>query len=84
MARQSSLLLLVVGIVAAVYGCKQNNTTSQAISSSLPDVVFATRVTLEENGGEGINVFMPYRKRMLRGIAYGEIFASAGDHSVFI
>jgi len=44
----------------------------------------AIRVTLEENGGEAINVFMPYRKRMLRGIAYGEIFASAGDHSVFI
>jgi hypothetical protein len=44
----------------------------------------AIRVTLEENGGEAINVFMPYRKRMLRGIVYGEIFASAGDHSVFI
>ena len=44
----------------------------------------AIRVTLEENGGEALNVFMPYRKRMLRGIAYGEIFASAVDHSVFL
>ena len=44
----------------------------------------AIRVTLEENGGEAINVFMPYRKRMLRGMLYGEIFASSADHSVFI
>jgi hypothetical protein len=43
----------------------------------------AIRVTLEENGGEALNVFMPYRKRMLRGVSYGEIFASAADHSVF-
>jgi hypothetical protein len=44
----------------------------------------AIRVTLEEDGAEAINVFMPYRKRMLRGIAYGEIFASAVDHTVFV
>jgi len=44
----------------------------------------AIRVTLEENGGEALNVFMPYRKRMLRGIAYGEVFASAADHTVFV
>jgi len=44
----------------------------------------AIRVTLEENGGEALNVFMPYRKRMLGGVSYGEIFASATDHSVFI
>jgi hypothetical protein len=44
----------------------------------------AIRVTLEENGGEALNVFMPYRKRMLRGIGYGEIFASAADHTVFV
>jgi hypothetical protein len=44
----------------------------------------AIRVTLEENGGEAMNIFMPYRKRMLRGIAYGEIFASAADHTVFV
>jgi hypothetical protein len=44
----------------------------------------AIRVTLEENGGEALNVFMPYRKRMLRGVSYGEIFASAADHSVFV
>ena len=44
----------------------------------------AIRVTLEENGGEAVNVFMPYRKRMLRGIGYGEIFASAAEHSVFV
>src|SRR6266851_7358732 len=41
----------------------------------------AIRVTLEENGGEAVNVFMPYRKRMLRGIAYGELFASAADRT---
>jgi hypothetical protein len=44
----------------------------------------AIRVTLEENGGEAVNVFMPYRKRLLRGIAYGEIFGSEADHSVFV
>jgi len=44
----------------------------------------AIRVTLEENGGEALNVFMPYRKRVLRGIQYGEIFASAADKSVFV
>ncbi len=44
----------------------------------------AIRVTLEEDGGEALNVFMPYRKRMLRGIGYGEIFASAADHTVFV
>ncbi|HAF16189.1 MAG TPA: hypothetical protein DCK93_16980 [Blastocatellia bacterium] len=44
----------------------------------------AIRVTLEENEGEAVNVFMPYRKRVLRGIQYGEIFASATDKSVFI
>jgi len=43
----------------------------------------AIRVSLEENGGEALNVFMPYRKRMLRGVSYGEIFASAADPSVF-
>jgi len=35
------------------------------------------------NGVEAVNVFMPYRKRMLRGITYGEIFASAADPLVF-
>jgi hypothetical protein len=44
----------------------------------------AIRVTLEENEGEAVNVFMPYRKRLLRGIQYGEIFASAADKSVFV
>ena len=44
----------------------------------------AIRVTLEERGGEAVNVFMPYRKRMLRGITYGEIFGSVADHSVFV
>jgi hypothetical protein len=44
----------------------------------------AIRVTLEENGGEAVNVFMPYRKRVLRSIQYGEIFASAADRSVFV
>ena len=44
----------------------------------------AIRVTLEENGGEAVNVFMPYRKRMMRGVTYGEIFASATDHNVFV
>ena len=44
----------------------------------------AIRVTLEENGGEALNVFMPYRKRMLRGVTYGEIFASATDHALFV
>jgi hypothetical protein len=44
----------------------------------------AIRVTLEENEGEAVNVFMPYRKRMLLGIQYGEIFASAADKSVFL
>lgn len=44
----------------------------------------AIRVTLEERGGEAVNVFMPYRKRMLRGITYGEIFGAAADHSVFV
>jgi len=44
----------------------------------------AIRVTLEENEGEAVNVFMPYRKRLLRGIEYGEIFASAADKSVFV
>jgi hypothetical protein len=44
----------------------------------------AIRVTLEENGGEAVNVFMPYRKRMLRGITYGEIFGSVAAHNVFV
>ena len=44
----------------------------------------AIRVTLEENGGEAVNVFMPYRKRVLRGMAYGELFASAADKTVFV
>ena len=44
----------------------------------------AIRVTLEERGGEAVNVFMPYQKRLLRGIAYGEIFGSVADHSVFV
>jgi hypothetical protein len=44
----------------------------------------AIRVTLEENGGEALNVFMPYRKRMLRGIGYGEIFAAAAERTVFV
>ncbi len=39
----------------------------------------AIRVTLEENEGEAVNVFMPYRKRLLRGIQCGEIFASPAD-----
>ena len=44
----------------------------------------AIRVTLEECGGEAVNVYMPYRKRLLRGITYGEIFGSVADHSVFV
>jgi hypothetical protein len=44
----------------------------------------AIRVTLEERDGEAVNVFMPYQKRLLRGIAYGEIFGSVADHSVFV
>ena len=42
------------------------------------------RVTLEETGGEAVNVFMPYRKRVLRDIAYGELVASAADRKVFV
>jgi len=44
----------------------------------------AIRVTLEERGGEAVNVFMPYQKRLLRGITYGEIFGSVAEHSVFV
>jgi len=44
----------------------------------------AIRVTLEEKGSEAVNVFMPYRKRVLRGFAYGELFASAADKTVFV
>lgn len=44
----------------------------------------AIRVTLEENQGEAVNVSTPYRKRVLRGIQYGEIFAGAADKSVFV
>ena len=44
----------------------------------------AIRVTLEEYGGEAVNVFMPYRKRMLRGMAYGELFASPADRTIFV
>jgi hypothetical protein len=43
----------------------------------------AIRVTLEENG-EAVNVFMPYRKRVLRGIVYGELFASHADRTIFV
>lgn len=44
----------------------------------------AIRVTLEERGGEAVNVFMPYRKRLMRGVTYGKIFGSEADHSVFV
>jgi hypothetical protein len=44
----------------------------------------AIRVTLEERDGEAVNVFMPYRKRLLRGVTYGEVFGSVADHSVFV
>jgi hypothetical protein len=44
----------------------------------------AIRVTLEEDRGEAVNVFMPYQKRMLRGIKYGNVFASAVEKSVFV
>ena len=44
----------------------------------------AIRVTLEENGGEAVNVFMPYRKRVLRGMVYGELFASPADRTIFV
>jgi len=44
----------------------------------------AIRVTLEKNGGEALNVFMPYRKRVLRGMTYGELFASAADKTIFL
>jgi len=44
----------------------------------------AIRVSLEENDGEAVNVFLPYRRRLLRGIKYGELFASAADHVVFV
>jgi len=44
----------------------------------------AIRVTLEENGGEALNVFIPYHKGMMRGVAYGEVFACATEHIVFV
>jgi hypothetical protein len=44
----------------------------------------AIRVTLEESGGEAVNVFMPYRKGALRGYAYGELFASPADRTIFV
>jgi hypothetical protein len=43
----------------------------------------AVRVHLEQLGGEAVTVYLPYRKKLLGKIVYGELFASAAEPQVF-
>ena len=43
----------------------------------------AIRVTLEHEDGTAVECFLPYRKSWLKGITYGEVFASSAQRAVF-
>ena len=43
----------------------------------------AVKVAIEHEGGDPVEVFLPYAKRRLRGVEYGELFAQSGTARVF-
>lgn len=43
----------------------------------------AVQAKLEHRDGDAVSVFLPYEKKRLRGVQFGEIFATAGEASVF-
>jgi hypothetical protein len=44
----------------------------------------AVAVTLEHQAGDAVCVYLPYRKRFLGKIAYGDLFATAEDPQIFV
>jgi hypothetical protein len=47
------------------------------------DPADAIRVAIEHADADPVNVFLPYARRKLRGIQYGELFATPGQRKVF-
>jgi hypothetical protein len=47
------------------------------------DPADAIAASLEHADAEPANVFLPYAKRKLRGIQFGELFATTGERKVF-
>jgi hypothetical protein len=43
----------------------------------------AIQVSLEHSEGDPANVYLPYKRRRLRRLEYGELFATPGDRRVF-
>jgi hypothetical protein len=43
----------------------------------------AIRVSIEHAQADPVQVFLPYTKRRLRGVEYGELFASAAEPRIF-
>ena len=43
----------------------------------------AIHASLEHKDGEAVSVFLPYKKKLLRGFQYGELFAAPSEPNVF-
>ena len=43
----------------------------------------AIQVSLEHASAEPVNVFLPYQRQRLRGVKYGELFATPGKRRIF-
>jgi hypothetical protein len=43
----------------------------------------AVNVALEHSDAEPVSVFLPYERKRLRGIEYGELFATSSERRVF-
>ena len=48
------------------------------------ETVDAIRVHVEHADGDAVTVFMPYAKKRLRGVSFGELFASPAERLIFI
>lgn len=49
----------------------------------LPDGSDAIQVSLEHVMGDPMRVFLPYKRRRLRGLEYGQVLANTGDRRLF-
>ena len=43
----------------------------------------AIQVSLEHASAEPLNVFLPYKRQRLRGVKYGDLFATPGERRIF-
>jgi hypothetical protein len=57
---------------------------SRVIPPSQTEKTDAILTRLEHQGGETVDVYLPYRKTLLRKIKYGDLFAAEGTVRVFV